>query len=336
MSVQTRASGAPAGAYTHVPSHDELRRLYRIMQTTRRLDERYVKLFRQGRYHGNVFPGVGEEAATCIPAALLRPKDWVMPSHREIGAAVAKGLTLREMTLHQFARRNGLDKGKSHPGHWGSVDLNFVVGASTVAGQIPLAAGVCWAAKIRGEDTVAMAFFGDGATARGDFHEALNFAGIHKLACVFVVKNNLWAESVPLRLNSPVEKLAERAKAYGFPGVTVDGNDTLAMYDVSMEAVLRARRGDGPTLIEAVTYRHYGHSAIDPANYRSAEEVEHWKGLDPLPRLERYLLDNRIMTQADIDKTIAEIDTAIDDAVEFAEKSPAPEPTDALTDVYAE
>ncbi len=336
MTVQTRAASAPTGTGKHVPSTDELRRLYRIMLTSRRLDERYIKLFRQGRYHGNVFPGVGEEAATCIPAALLRKQDWVMPSHREIGAAVAKGLTLREMTLHQFARRTGLDKGKSHPGHWGSVELNFVVGASTVAGQIPLAAGAAWAAKIRGDDTIAMAFFGDGASARGDFHEALNFAGVHKLGCVFVLKNNLWAESVPVRLNAAIEKLSDRAKAYGFPGVTVDGNDTFAMYDASMEAVQRARRGDGPTLIEAVTYRHYGHSAIDPANYRTQEEVDHWKSLDPLPRIEKHMVDHRVMTQADIDKMIAEVDAEIDDAVTFAESSPAPLPEDALTDVYAD
>jgi TPP-dependent pyruvate/acetoin dehydrogenase alpha subunit len=331
MSVETREK---ATGFTHVPSADELRRLHRIMVTTRRLDERYIKLFRQGRFHGNVFPGVGEEAATCVPAALLKKTDWVMPSHREIGAAVAKGISLREMTLHQFARATGLDKGKSHPGHWGSVELNFVVGASTVAGQIPMAAGVGWATKIRKQDTVAMAFFGDGATARGDFHEALNFAGIHKLACVFVCKNNLWAESVPLRLNSPVEKLADRAKAYGFPGVNVDGNDTLAMYDASMEAIERARRGDGPTLIEAVTYRWYGHSAIDPANYRTQEEVDYWKARDPLVRLETYLRETGVLSDDDFARIASEVDTEIDDAVEYAEKSPVSKPEDALTDVY--
>jgi TPP-dependent pyruvate/acetoin dehydrogenase alpha subunit len=330
-----RSGHARTPAYRHVPSGEELLRLYRIMQTARRLDERYLRLFRQGRFHGNVFPGVGEEAATCVPAALLRPQDWIMPSHREIGAAVAKGLTLREMTLHQFARLAGLDKGKSHPGHWGSIELHFVVGASTVAGQIPLATGVTWAAKIRGEDTVAMAFFGDGGTARGDFHEAMNFAGIHKLACVFVCKNNLWAESVPLRLNSPVARLADRAAGYGMPGVSVDGNDTLAMYDASMEAVLRARRGEGPTLIEAVTYRWYGHSAVDPANYRSAEEVATWKARDPLKRLEDHLVEARLATPEDFTRTIGEIDRAIDDAVEFAEKSPLAPPEEALTDVYA-
>ncbi len=334
VSRPATASANGKASYKHTPSVQEIQRLYRIMLVSRRLEERYMKLFRQGRFHGNVFPGVGEEAATCIPTALLAKKDWVMPSHRECGAAVAKGLTLREMTLHEFARLAGLDKGKSHPGHWGSIELNFVVGASTVAGQIPLATGVGWASKIKGDDAVAMAFFGDGATARGDFHEALNFAGIHKLGCIFVCKNNLWAESVPVKWNCGAERISDRAAGYGMPGYTVDGNDTFAMYDVAKEAVERARRGDGPTLIEAVTYRWYGHSAVDPANYRTQDEVDEWKAKDPLARLEAHMLKAKIYTQSELDAILAGVEEEIDDAVHHSEASPIAPPEEALTDVY--
>jgi TPP-dependent pyruvate/acetoin dehydrogenase alpha subunit len=182
---------------------------------------------------------------------------------------------------------------------------------------------------------VTVAFVGEGATSNGVWHEALNFAGIHKLACVFVVQDNLWAESVPKSLGVPLENVADRAKAYGFPGITIDGNDVMSTYEVSQEAVRRARRGEGPTLIEMKTYRWYGHSEIDPANYRTQEELESWKRRDPVPRYERLLMERGVIDEGYKQNTLQRIEREIEEAIEFAERSPHPDPSEVLEDVYA-
>jgi pyruvate dehydrogenase E1 component alpha subunit len=195
--------------------------------------------------------------------------------------------------------------------------------------------GVALGIKKLGRDSVVVCFFGDGATSIGGFHEALNFAGVHRLPVVYFCHNNLWAESVPLRLQTALTNLSDRAKAYGFPGVSIDGNDVLAVYEAASAAIVRARSGEGPTLIEGKTYRWYGHSEIDPAKYRKKEEVEVWKKQDPVVRFEKYLADKKILTD-DIKKHVAaEITAEIDEAVAFAEESPYPNSEDATDFVWS-
>jgi pyruvate dehydrogenase E1 component alpha subunit len=195
--------------------------------------------------------------------------------------------------------------------------------------------GVALGIKKLHKDSVVVAFFGDGATSIGGFHEALNFAGVHKLPIVYVCSNNLWAESVPIRLQTALTNLSDRAKAYGFPGVSLDGNDILAVYDAASQAIVRARSGEGPTLLECKTYRWYGHSEIDPAKYRMKEEVETWKKQDPVLKFEKYLTEKKILTE-DLKKQVAaEITAEIDDAVTFAEESPFPQPEDAAAHVWS-
>ena len=184
-------------------------------------------------------------------------------------------------------------------------------------------------------DNIAVSFFGDGATSKGDFHEALNFAGIHKLPVVFICQNNFYAESVPLRLQTAVENLSEKAKAYGFPGVSIDGNDVEQVYEISKEAFARAGDGGGPTLIECKTYRWYGHSDIDLASYRPQEEVEEWIRQDPIPRFERRLFDQGVLTEERKAEIRQQIENEIEDAVDYAETCPRPDPEDTLKDVYS-
>ena len=316
-------------------SEETLLGLYRCLLTTRLLDERLRKLFRQGRYAGTYFSAVGQEACTVGACYGLRDEDIVGPSHREIGASVTKGIPLKEMVAQIYARSNSPDKGKTHPCHYGSRKKGVITPASTVAGQTVVATGCAMAFKIQKKDNIAVAFFGEGATARGGWHEALNYAGIHKLPIVYICQNNFWAESVPASLQGAIEKFADRAKAYGFPGLTIDGNDVVEVYKTTQEAIKRARSGEGPTFIECLTYRWYGHSEIDPADYRPKEEVEHWKARDPIPRHEKLLTDLGLLSPEAREAIVEDIESAIDEAVKEAESAPYSEPEEAYIDVYS-
>jgi TPP-dependent pyruvate/acetoin dehydrogenase alpha subunit len=249
----------------------------------------------------------------------LRPDDVIGIQHREIGAVITKGMPIKYLMAQLFARKDSPDRGKSHPCHYGWKPMGIVTPASTIAAQTVIVTGSALAWKIQKKDNVAVAFVGEGATSNGVWHEALNFAGIHKLPIVFVVQDNL----------------SERAKACGFPGVTIDGNDLMATYETSQDAVRKARRGEGPTLIEMKTYRWYGHSEIDPANYRTQEELESWKRRDPVPRYERLLMERGIVDEAFKQQTLQRIEREIEEAIEFADKSPHPDPSEILEDVYA-
>jgi pyruvate dehydrogenase E1 component alpha subunit len=263
--------------------------LYTCVLKTRLLDERLRKLFRQGRYAGTYFSAVGQEATTVGPTYGLRDSDIIGPSHREIGASLTKGVPLVKIVAQVYARRNSPDKGKSHPCHYGYKDKGVITPASTLAGQTMLATGCAMAFKLMKKDNVAVAFFGEGSTSSGGWHETLNYAGVHKLPVVYICQNNLWAESVPASLQSGVEKYSDRAKAYGIPGINIDGNDVILVHKTAAEAIKRARAGEGPTMIECLTYRWYGHSEIDPADYRKSSELEEWKKKDPLTRAEKTI-----------------------------------------------
>ncbi|HXG03800.1 MAG TPA: pyruvate dehydrogenase (acetyl-transferring) E1 component subunit alpha [Candidatus Binatia bacterium] len=278
---------------------DLLKRLYRAMLLGRRLDERMVRLQRQGRI-GTFAPIKGQEASQMGSVVTLRATDWMVPSFRETAAMLWRGWPIEKLLLF-FA--GFLEGGQPAPGQR---DLPITI---PVATQLPHAVGLAYAAQYRGDDVVVMAYFGDGATSEGDFHEALNFAGVWHVPVVFVCQNNQWAISVPLKKQTHARTLAQKALAYGLPGIQVDGNDVLAVYAATREAVDRARAGEGPTMIECVTYRLGMHTtADDPSKYRSEEEVREWERKDPLTRFGAYLRARNLLDEGleqEVDQEIA-------------------------------
>ena len=304
-------------------SADDLKRLYRAMLLGRRLDERMVRLQRQGRV-GTFAPIKGQEASQLGTVFCLRPTDWMVPSFRETAAMIWRGWPIEKLLLF-FA--GYLEGGQPAPDQH---DLPITI---PVATQIPHAVGLAYAAQYRGDDAVVMTFFGDGATSEGDFHEALNFAGVWHVPVVFVCQNNQWAISVPLKKQTHSRTIAEKALAYGFPGLQVDGNDVLAVYAAGREAVARARAGEGPTLIECVTYRLGVHTtADDPTKYRSAEEVAEWERKDPLTRFGTYLQKRNLLEEG----LESQVDAEIAEAIRRFEATPAPDPLTMYDHVYAE
>src|SRR5919109_251493 len=301
----------------------ELKRLYRAMLLARRLDERMVRLQRQGRI-GTFAPIKGQEAAQVASVAALRPTDWMVPSFRETAAMIWRGWPIEKL-LRFFAGH--LEGGQPAPDQR---DLPITIPVST---QLPHAVGLAYAAQYREDDVVVMAYFGDGATSEGDFHEALNFAGVWHVPVVFVCQNNQWAISVPLKKQTNSRTIAQKALAYGIPGIQVDGNDVLAVYAACHEAVERARAGNGPTLIECVTYRLGVHTtADDPTKYRSEEEVKEWERKDPLTRFGAYLEKKNVLES----RLEEEIDAEIARAVTAFEAVGKPDDVTMFDHVYAD
>ncbi|HET8531658.1 MAG TPA: pyruvate dehydrogenase (acetyl-transferring) E1 component subunit alpha [Methylomirabilota bacterium] len=281
---------------------EEIKRLHRAMLLGRRFDERMLRLQRQGRI-GTFAPIKGQEAAQIGSAATMRRSDWMVPSFRETAAMLWRGWTMEKMLLF-FA--GYLEGGQPAPDQR---DLPICIPVGT---QLPHAVGLAYAAQYRGDDAVVMVYCGDGATSEGDFHEAMNFAGVWHLPLVFLVQNNQWAISIPLKKQTHSRTIAQKALAYGFPGLQVDGNDLLAVYAASREAVERARRGDGPSLIECVTYRLGMHTTSDdPTKYRSAEEVQAWERKDPLTRFGAYLQKRNLLDGGLEEQIDAEIARAV-------------------------
>ncbi len=246
-----------------------------------------------------------------------------------------KGTPLRLMFAHIYGRKASPDQGRSAPAHCGYAPLNIITPASTIAAQLNIGTGVALAYKMQHKPNVVVALSGEGSTSLGFWHEAVNFAGVHKLPIIFVIENNGYAESVPVALQTAVEDISMKAQAYGIAGVTVDGNDVVAVYSTMREAIERARAGDGPTLLECKTYRWYGHSEIDPAKYRDPAEVEYWKSRDPIPAMERYLQSKRLWSDRWKEELTAEFNREIDDAIAFAESSPPPAGEEALDHVFS-
>lgn len=308
---------------------EELGRLYRAMLLGRRFDERLLDLQRQGRI-GTFPPIKGQEAAQIGAVATLRSSDWFVPSFRETAAEIERGRSMESIILYY----NGFNEGCLIPA--GQKDMPIAV---PVASQLLHAVGLAWAAGYRRTDEVVMVFCGDGATSQGDFHEGLNFAAVFQLPVVFVCQNNGWAISVPVRQQTRSRSLAQKALAYGMPGIQVDGNDILAVYTAAAEAVARARSGGGPTFIECVTYRLMMHTtADDPKRYRSDEEVALWQQRDPLLRFTAYLRQRDILNDTEIEKYEDQVRRDIQAAVERAEAEMA-DPGDPLAmfdHLYAE
>jgi 2-oxoisovalerate dehydrogenase E1 component alpha subunit len=326
-------------AFTHEElglASDTLQEMYHIMLLARKLDERMWMLHRQGRVAFHI-SGIGQEGAQVGMAFNLKPGyDWVHPYYRDIALMLGLGMQPRELMLGLFGKRDDPSSGgRQMPAHFGNRRLNIVTGSSPVATQIPQAAGIALAAKLRREDTVVLTTFGEGSTSEGDFHEGLNWAGIHRLPVIFFCQNNQYAISCPQDQQMAVENVADRAAGYGIPGVVVDGNDVLAMYHAARQAVERARAGQGSTLLEAKTYRPVPHSSDDDdRSYRDREEVVAWKKRDPILRFEAYLEERGLLGAELKEEMLERVMAEVDDATQHAQSAPDPEPEDALGQVW--
>ncbi len=313
----------------------ELLDMYYLMVLSRTFEERVSTLYRQGRVKAGVFSGIGQEAVCIGTCYGLEDEDFVSPSHRDLGVFLVKGVPPRALMAQLFGRETGLSRGKDSALHAGEPELNVFGTTSMLGSSLCVAAGAALAMKMRGQPHVAVCYFGEGASCRGDFHEALNFAGVHRLPVIFVCENNFYAYSTPVSLQMAVDDVADRALGYGFAGKVCSGNDVLAVWRTMREALYRARTGAGPTLIECKTYRWHGHSEHDKAMYRSEEEFIEWKSRDPIPRFEVYLREKNLLTDETKEQVAKEAEAVVADAVEFAENSPLPHPSEAETDVFA-
>lgn len=315
---------------------DALVSLYRHMVRTRAIDTRMLALQRQGRigFYGTCR---GQEAATVGSGAALESRDWVFPALREGAVLLMRGYSLEKYMGQLVGCALDPGHGRQMPNHFGSSEHNYLTLSSVIGTQISQAMGAAWAAKIKKHDVVTMGYMGDGATSSSDFHCALTFAAVHKLPVVFVCQNNQWAISVPFEKQTASKGIAVKAVAYGMPGVAVDGNDVLATYRATREAVDRARAGGGPTLVEAITYRQEGHSSSDdPTRYRDAAIHAEWMTKDPIDRYRKYLqLEGLIDTTLDAEIE-ASVKDEVNEAISVAEASPPPALETLFTDVYAE
>jgi 2-oxoisovalerate dehydrogenase E1 component alpha subunit len=315
---------------------DQLRDIYYKMLVARLLGDRMLILTRQGRAPFAI-TGHGHEACQVGSAFALRPgRDWVVPYYRDTGVVLSLGMTSREIMLHFLARAaDPCSGGRQMPNHWSYPSLRIVTGSSVVASQIPHAVGVAMASKMRGEDDITIVYFGEGATSQGDFHEGLNFASVHQLPVIFFCENNGYAISEPQWKEMAVPNVADRARAYGFRGASVDGNDALAVYQTTRWAVERCRRGHGPHLIEAKTYRLVPHSSSDDdRRYRSRAELEEWAKKDPLDRYRKYLEEHGVLDHESAQALRNRAEAEVLDAADYAESQPFAAPEEALTHVF--
>jgi pyruvate dehydrogenase E1 component subunit alpha len=326
--------GRAVGQVPSLPP-DDLRALFRHMLKMRVLDQRMLSLQRQGRI-GFYGTATGEEAAVTGSAYALRPTDWVFPALRQMGVSLWRGTTIPEIICQLIGNRGDVLIGRQMPCHFSDRRVLTVAWSSVIATQLPHAMGAAWAAKLQKHDTVMMGYMGDGASSSGDFHAAANFAGVYGLPVVFFCQNNQWAISVPLTQQTASESIAVKAVAYGFPGVRVDGNDVLAVVAATREAVDRARRGEGPTLIEAVTFRMGGHSSSDdPTRYREATQVADWERRDPLARFRAWLAETGVLEQGMEERWTQELNEEIGAAIQAAEAIGPPPIESMFADVYA-
>jgi pyruvate dehydrogenase E1 component alpha subunit len=316
-------------------SSEQLLEMYYWLKLIRAFDERLSTLVKQGKVRSGVYTGIGQEAIVVGTCYALRKEDFICPLHRDLGTFLMKGVTAREMMSQMFAKETGLSKGRDSALHSGVNELGIFGNTSMLGANLPVAAGLALTFKMEKTDNVVVAYFGEGASNVGDFHEALNFAGVQRLPVLFICENNQYAYSVPLEKSMAIDDVAVRAEGYGFDGVAINGNDVLAVYQATQGALARARAGDGPTLIECKTYRWHGHSEHDKAFYRTNEELAMWKSRDPLTTFTTYLTGLNVLTAEHITEIENRVKSAIDDAVEFALNAPDPAPEDAVTDLYA-
>ncbi|MEQ8272558.1 MAG: thiamine pyrophosphate-dependent dehydrogenase E1 component subunit alpha [Deltaproteobacteria bacterium] len=308
------------------PSNADAVGLYRAMITSRRIERRVIELYRQGIVTGGCYTGIGNEATSVATAWPLAEHDVLVPTHRDMGSHVVRGHTPLQIMQQYLKRATGATRGKDSSLHMGAEGSNIVGMISHLAHMAPVAVGVALAERQLGRNSCVLTTVGDGATSLGDFHEALNFAAVQKLPVLFVIVNNQYAYSTPVSLQYACDKLSDRAMGYGMPGETVDGTDAIEVYDAARRAYTRARRGEGPTLIESVTMRARGHSEHDDFKYVPSDLLEAWWRWDPIERFERYLEEHHVLT-ADERRSVGEdIDTEIERAIDIARADPMPKP----------
>jgi len=316
-------------------SRDQLLDIYYHLRLTRSLEERIGILYRQGKIFGGVYLSTGQEGVSVGAAYALEPGDITVPSHRDMGAHLLRGIQPREILAQYLGRIGGLTRGRDGNVHFGDIQRGDVAFISPMADGIPVATGVALALKRQGKGRVAMTWFGDGAASRGDFHEGINLAAVLQVPVVFVCNNNQFAYSTPVTRQTLVPDISKRAAGYGIPGSSLDGNDVLAVYQVAREAVARARRGEGPTLIECKTMRMRGHSEHDDASYVPREMLEEWRKKDPIQRLEARLREWGVLEEEGEARMTKRIASELEAAVAWAEASPFPEGKDVEQGVYS-
>jgi len=317
-------------------SRGQLIEMLSRMYLIRAFEEAAHQLYFAGKVHGTMHLYVGEEAVAVGAISALRPDDYVTSTHRGHGHAIAKGQDVHAMMAELLGKNTGVCRGRGGSMHMANLDLGILGANGIVAGGIPLAVGAGLSLQIQGTGQVVLCFFGDGAANIGNFHEALNMAAIWNLPVVFLCENNQYAMSMPAQRAVAAPHVADRASAYDIPGATIDGMDVLAVYQAVGEAAARARYGEGPTLLEAVTYRYLGHSKSDKQVYRTKEEVQEWRKRDPIDRFRVWLIEQGNLTQTEADELEVQAAASIEDAIAFAESSPEPSVANLLKDVYAE
>jgi pyruvate dehydrogenase E1 component alpha subunit len=330
MTVEAESAGIE-------PDADECIQMYRQMVLIRHFEELALKLRSAGSIHGVVHPYSGEEAIAVGVCANLRSTDRIVSNHRGHGHCIAKGADINRMMAELFGRVDGYCRGKGGSMHIADFDVGMLGANGIVGAGLPIAAGAAVAAQLEGGDTVAVGFFGDGATGEGPFHESLNISALFQLPVIWVCENNQYAGDTPVASGLAAHNVADLAAGYGIPGSVVDGNNVLAVYKAAHEGVRRARSGGGPSLLECKTWRHHVHAIREapPPDRRPAELKAQWEARDPIPAFERYLQEHRILNPAQMADFQLSVDRSLEEAVAFAEASPYPAPQQALEDVFA-
>jgi TPP-dependent pyruvate/acetoin dehydrogenase alpha subunit len=336
MPTRTKRTPEPARPPVTDRDRDLLTRMYETMVLTRAVEDRMVAMYKGGDLLGSLYTGHWHEAISVGAAAALRPDDYLAPIHRDLGAHLWRGMEPWQVMASFMGKATSPTGGRDGTLHYGRLDLNIYNLPSHIPANYPVAVGMGFAAKYRGQDRVSLAFCGDGSTSRADWHESLNIAAVLKLPCIFVVENNQFAYSTPLSLQTASESFAVKAVAYGMPGTKVDGTDVLAVHDATAEAVGRARAGEGPSLIEGVTMRMHGHAEHDSADYVPREMLEEWAKKDPVELFEKVLLDNGVLDPDTAEKVRADARQRAIDARKKAMSDPMPDPSTVEEGVYAD
>ena len=311
---------------------DLAKQFYTVMYRTRRFEEEVFEFYKRGLMPGLAHLYLGEKAIATGACAALRDDDYIGSTHRGHGHLVARGADLNRMMAEILGKETGYSKGKGGSMHIMAMDKGILGANGIVGGEIPIATGAAYSAKYRGTDQVTLAFFGDSASNEGTFHESINMAAAWNLPCVYIIENNLFGISVDIRRVTKEHQLSKRAVGYGIPGVTIDGNDVFKVYETVKEAVERARKGEGPTLIECLTYRWQGHHVGDPGEYRDPQELADWKAKEPIGVLEK----RGLLTDAEIQEIKDAVEAEIQAACKFAEESPYPDASEAYTDLFVD
>ena len=312
----------------------QLMAMYTTMKKIRLFENRVAELHAEGKLPGFVHLYVGEEAVGTGVCAALKKTDYITSTHRGHGHLIAKGGDINLMMAELFGKKTGYCKGKGGSMHIADLDLGILGANGIVGAGPPIASGAALAAQYMGEKTVTICFFGDGASSQGTTHEAMNIASTWKLPVVFILENNGYGISMPVSLSCSAEELSDRAGAYGMPGMVIDGNDVVAVYEAATEAIKRARSGKGPSLVECRTYRHRGHFEGDPGVYKPEDEVAEWLAKDPIPRFEKKLLSMKVLNKKKVKEIGASLEKELEEAVSFAEESPIPDLDQLTEDVY--